>query len=149
MVDSLEEGRIRSRGNPRRRFGGAGGFRSRRKGSGPRPCVSREREASGRLEVQRFANTKSLAKAVRDFLAADSNAGEWQVFLQDSESRGVYRVGAPTIAAHAADLLVYDGSCVFFGTETGTAGFLVDYETDAAGVCYELEYWRCEAVTPA
>jgi hypothetical protein len=63
------------------------------------------------------------------------------VFIQDSESKGVYRSSAKAISQRLSDLLKYDGNTVFVAGAAGTAGVLVDYEEDSVQTPYELEAW--------
>lgn len=100
-------------------------------------------QKKGTIRAERFGDRDELALAIRQRMNVLPSDDVMNIFLQDSERKGVYRTTRRVLAKCAVDLLVYDGSCIFFASNNGREGYLLDYESDATNQApFEMEQWQ-------
>jgi hypothetical protein len=96
----------------------------------------------GSVIVQRFADVASFTEAVSRALVHRPAGELLDIFLQDSERKGVYRSTVAAVSECAPKLLGYDGNSVLITTEDAGHGVLLDLEAGAQGsAVFELENW--------
>jgi len=103
--------------------------------------VYQQARRNNSVSVKRFSDIRRLRLATIEEAISKFTA-DVNIFLQDSERKGVFRASAQSLARHAAELLQYDGSSFFASSFDGKKGILLDYDADASkGKQYELEVW--------
>ena len=96
----------------------------------------------GTRTVQRFFDDATFAEAVSRVLSRRPAEERLDIFLQDSERKGVYRATAKAVSECASKLLSYDGNSVLVATEDARHGVLLDLEESPQGpAILELESW--------
>jgi len=88
---------------------------------------------TGTVTVQRFLDFRKFAEAVRHLLAQRPADEKLDIFVQDSERKGVYRSTAEAVGEFAAKLLSYDGNSILIAAENADHGWLLDLEEGAHG----------------
>jgi hypothetical protein len=97
---------------------------------------------TGSLAVRKFDDFKALSQAVRGALVHRPPEEPLDIFLQDSERKGVYRSNVEAVMQCAIDLLIYDGDAVLISSEDASHGILLDREEDGQGsTTFEFECW--------
>lgn len=97
---------------------------------------------TGSVTVQRFADIAMFTEAVSRALIHRPAGELLDIFLQDSERKGVYCTTLEAVRECAPKLLGYDGNSVLIATEDAGHGVLIDLEEGAQGpVVFELENW--------
>lgn len=97
---------------------------------------------NGSLAAKSFGDAASFKRAVDQTLAQGSSNDLFDMLLQDSERKGVYRFAREDLAEYATRLLSYDGSSILAATLDGRHGVLLDVDDAGGGlVTFELESW--------
>lgn len=99
------------------------------------------REQRG-LKTASFVDRNSFAEAVQQSLRRWNPADRLILFLQDSERKGVYVLKQVELMDSALQLLIHDGSCIYFTSADGSQGALLDIEQDrGVPAVFQLEEW--------
>lgn len=108
-----------------------------------------------RLLQQSYARAKSLdtvdckdivSRARVNFSAAEAVSSLRMpdtalLFLQDSVTRGVYKVDLPSLLRRLLNVVDYDGNAICISSFDISKAILVDKDTSTAEALYQIESW--------
>ncbi|MHC5350735.1 hypothetical protein [Metapseudomonas furukawaii] len=95
------------------------------------------------LQISSTNNLEKFTIETNAFIASNFDTDQALIFLQESESRGVYRTSRNALVKHSTRILTYDGNCIQLASKNLEHGILLDLEEISDNqTWYESYYWR-------
>ncbi|MCY1354540.1 hypothetical protein D9M68_271780 [compost metagenome] len=93
-------------------------------------------------EILRTSNLEKFKLETEAFIKSKITTDQAFIFLQRSESRGIYKTNRKTLEKYSVRILIYDGNCVQITSENLESGILLDLEKVSNNLTwYESYYW--------
>ncbi|MCY1292762.1 hypothetical protein D9M70_420010 [compost metagenome] len=94
------------------------------------------------LLISSTNNFEKFTIETKIFIESNFNTDQALIFLQKSESRGVYRTNRSALAKYSTRVLAYDGDCIQLTSKNLETGILLDIEKLSSDLAwYESYYW--------